>query len=253
MNKSDFKTLIIFLVVFGVIGLGAYIISLNLDDKEKNVNTYLVIDGDRFLEYGNDGWRDIGFFSDMVMKKFKVYEGNNYVGDYSISENNGRYYFFDSNYEDYDIEDSFIAVSYSDKIKPVNYIEDSFNDEDYRIVYNYLKREKIDYNGDYSTEKKYVVDLNSDDRDDCIYIVSNQLYSDDIFYVIFARVNNKYITINKQANVDDIKVYELAWILNTKNDKLSDIILKRFYTETYDYYLYSYFRKSGYQEILSGK
>ena len=77
------------------------------------------------------------------------------------------------------------------------------------------------------------------------------LYSDDVFYVVFANIDNDYITINKQVGVSEIKRYTLGWVLNITNDKLNDIILREEDREFYNYYLYRYFKGSNeYQRIL---
>ena len=239
------------LILFAIIALVVLLVS-SIQEKEKNdISAYLVIDGNRVLRYDGNNWEKVDSLENITMKEFKVYSNNDYKGDYFLTKTNNKYYFFDDKYNSYNIESPFLAVSVKSKLEPINYELVELNDSDYDIVDNYLKKIKINYSGDYSKQEKYVTDLNGDNKRDYIYVLSNQLYSDDVFYVVFAKCGSKYITINSQTSANDIKDYELAWILTSSKDKFNDIILKSDKNEVYNYYLYRYNQKNGYNIIIS--
>ncbi len=250
MNKTDFKTLIVILVVLLAFLLVVFVI-YNFTEKEKqDMSGNFIVDGNRFFEYNGTKWSDLGSIDSIIMNKFNIYSNNTYVGNYSVSENNGKYYFFDDEYESHDITSPFIAISEDSEVSVIDYKMADFSSSDYNKASEYLRSIDIDYNGEYNVSDKYIVDLNNDNKSDYIYVLSNQLYSDDVFYVVFANIGNDYITINKQINVNEIEKYTLGWVLNISNDKLNDIILRKEVMEFYDYYLYRYFKNQEYQRIL---
>lgn len=251
MNKTDFKTLVVILVVLLIFSI-IVLILYNVTEKEKvDMSGNFIVDGNRFFEYNGTKWSDLGSIDSIIMNKFKIYSNNTYVGSYSVSENNGKYYFFDDEYESHDVTSPFIAISEDSEVSVIDYKKADFNSSDYNKASEYLKSIDIDYDGEYNISDKYIVDLDNDNNSDYIYVLSNQLYSDDVFYVVFANIDNDYITINKQIGVSEIKRYTLGWVLNITNDKLNDIILREEDRDFYNYYLYRYFKGSNeYQRVL---
>ena len=250
MNKTDFKTLIVILVVLLAFLLVVFVIYNSTEKEKQDMSGNFIVDGNRFFEYNGTKWSDLGSIDSIIMNKFNIYSNNTYVGNYSVSENNGKYYFFDDEYESHDITSPFIAISEDSEVSVIDYKMADFSSSDYNKASEYLRSIDIDYNGEYNVSDKYIVDLNNDNKSDYIYVLSNQLYSDDVFYVVFANIDNDYITINKQIGVSEIKRYSLGWVLNISNDKLNDIILREEDREFYNYYLYRYFKKREYQRIL---
>lgn len=250
MNKTNLKVYVILLVIFGIMGFCAFLISDKLKNEVENLNAYLVIDCNRVFKYDNNNWTNVGSMKDIAMDKFKIYSNNNYIGDYYVSEGNDKYYFFDDDYNSKSVESPFIAISVNSTVSLIDYKIGEFDNDDYDNINSYFKKINISYDGDYSIMEKYIADLNNDSKDDYIYILSNQLYSDKLFYIIFAKVGNKYITIDNQLDSDDIVNYSLGWILNISENGLNDIILREFNNETYDYYLYRSVKKGEYTKIL---
>lgn len=250
MTKREIKMLLFAIIVFLVVFVLCYVIFTKEEENINSLNSNIIIDGNRFLGYKNLVWSDLKDFHNIEDEEFKVYSSNQYVGDYFVTVTNDKYYFFDSDYNSYDMDSSFLAVSKNSKLSVINYSGSIFNDEDSDIIKKYLKSIDINYNGDYSIKMKYVTNLNNDQVEDYVYILCNELYSDEIFYVVFARIGSKNITINKQISGNNLKRYELMWILNTTNNKYNDIILGESIFEAYNYYLYSYQGKKEYNEIL---
>lgn len=250
MTKSEIKTLVLFIITFLFVFVFCYIVFTKEEEHNNSLNANIIVDGSRFLEYKNLRWSDLKNLKSVETDQFKVYSDNNYFGDYFVTSANDMYYFFDSDYNSYEVDSKFLAISKNSSLSIIDYNKENFNEEDNRIINKYLGSIDIKYYGDYSIKEKYVTNLNNDEDRDYIYILCNDSYSDNVFYVIFAKVSNKLITINKQVNVDNLEKYELAWILNTTNDSYNDIILNINVFESFDYYLYSYNGDKEYNEIL---
>ena len=120
-------------------------------------------------------------------------------------------------------------------------MDNKIENKDLSTIKRYLRKVKIKYNGEYSIQKKYVTDLNNDNIEDYLYIVSNELYSDDnLFYVVFAKCNTRLITIDNQTNKDTFIHYDLAWLLNMEHNGFNNIILTEEREYDTKYYIYSY-------------
>ena len=250
LTKREIKILFIFVVVFLVMFSLCYIIVIREEQRKKSFNASVIVDGNRFFQYKDLVWSDLKRVENLKNDQFKVYSDNNYLGDYLVTFTNNKYYFFDLEYNSYDVDSKFLAINKDSNLSIVNYFDSSFDDVDNNVISKYLNSININYIGEYSVKNKYITDLDNDEKEDYIYILCNELYSDEIFYVIFAKVGNKIITINKQINVDDIVKYELMWIFNTSSNKYNDIILGKSVFEAYDYYLYSYDGDKEYDELL---
>lgn len=222
-----------------------FVYSFFVSDKSFDAN--IILDGNKFFKYKNNSYENLISMEAIGKSEFKIYSSNTYIDNYIVSESNKKFYFFDKDYNSYDIGSPFLAISVDSSLMPLEYSKIEFESEDMNIINDYLKSININYNGEYNTKDKYLVDLDNDgSNDDYIYILDNELYSNDIFYIIFARVGNKSITINKQIDVSNIEKYELGWIFNVGNDGFNDIILKKMYVESYEYFLYRYSEKNGY-------
>ena len=116
MNKKEIKILIIITVIFLIIISLSYVIFTNIEEKKNYMNANIIVDGDRFLAYISNNWEDLKTIDALNMKKFKVYSNNNYVNNYSISENNKKFYFFDDKYKSHKINSPFIAINIIENI-----------------------------------------------------------------------------------------------------------------------------------------
>ena len=238
MRKKDIRLFLIIVGPMFILGLIAYFISINSSSTH---NVSFIVNGMNFWKYDNNLWKSFIDIDDLDWKKYAVYSNNRFIDNYFVTITNDKTYFFDKNNDSYDVEFPYLAISVESDIKPVNYKSLDISDDDIKIINSYLKKNKINYNGDYSEEKKYVVDINGDNKDDYIYIISNELYSlDKVFYSVFAYCNNKYVTIDLQIDSDEIVHYDLSWVLNMKHNGYYNIILTepREYDEKY--YLYEY-------------
>ena len=232
MKKTNMK-IMIGLIVFSLILLIIILIFSKFETKDVG---YIVLDNSNIYEYKNHKFK-ISKDDDYIWKKYNIYSNYNYVNKYYISKNN-RTYFFNDNNESMSVESPFIAFGDKLNIKLIDYKEDNnISDSDKSNIIKYLKSKNINYDGEYSTLEKYIVDLDDNGKNDNIYVVSNQLYSDDVFYVIFADVGFKFIDISFQNN-NNIIYYDIKWILSTKEKMLYDIVLYRIKNENYDFYLY---------------
>lgn len=249
MKKKDLKILLSFIIIFLCIGITMYAVNLNKNNQKKKLDTSFIINGISYWQYIDKKWKNIYSIDDIDWDLFKVYSSNEYIDNYYITTNQTKLYFFDKKNNSHNVSRPFLAINKDSIIAPINYRGENLNNTDYNNISEYLQELKIKYNGEYSLAMKYTADINGDNNDEDIYIVSNELYSDQTFYLIFAKVENKYITINKQVNKDEITKYNISWIINIKNKNYYDIILSTMTKENNEYHLYEYDKNNNYKEI----
>lgn len=250
MSKKDLKTLISLIIIFVCMGILGYVISYNTRLSKKNLDSFIIVNGSNFWSYEDKKWNNLNDMDKFDWNKFKIYTNNNYINSYYITISNNKFYFFDSENESHHIEYPFLAINKDSVIQPIEYIEEKITTDDYNTIQEYLKNEKISYAGEYSKIIKYKTDINEDQKQDYIYIVSNELYStNNLFYAVFAKCNNKYITISIQKNKDILNKYEIGWILSLKSNNYYNIILKKYIGDNYTYYLYEYNKYNKYKNI----
>ena len=235
MNKSYIKIYVVLVIIFVLL----ISFSMTFLKEEKVKNGFIIAGEKQIFEYNNKTWQ-YSTQSKVEWKKFNVYSGLSYIGKYYLTNNNNKYYFFDDNNDSNDVQYPFIAISNGLNIELIDYFKEDIDNNDINIIFNYLKKKRINYDGDYSIKNKYVIDLNNDGKNDSIYFISNQLYSNDIFYVVFAKVGFKYIDISIERNNEIKDRYDLGWVISSKNKNYYDIILKGGNSEYPDYYLLSY-------------
>ena len=252
LTRSQFKFLLGFIIFFGVVGVFSYVGLSYFEKSKKSFDGFLLVDGSEYWQYSNDSWKETNNIEEIDWHKFHVFSQNVYINDYYLSFYNNKYYFFDVDKNSYKVERPFLASSVESNISVVNYIDSSVSDDDMNIIGTYLSTNNILYHGNYSVLKKYVVDLDGKSTDDYVYVISNQLYSDeDAFYIVFAYYDDKIVTIDKQTGGDSFYDYDLAWVINVKSNGIHDIILKKYYKDNYVYSLYQYSKKNGYIRLFS--
>lgn len=244
MNKKDLKTIIIISSVLIFISFISYLIFNGIENNKKAFNASIIVEGKEFWQYNKGNWQDLEKIDSIDWQEFKVYSENKYINNYFITTANNKTYFFDSNRESYKVTSPFLGISIESKTAPIDYTQSEFTEEDNKIINKYLNKNNINYNGEYSTKEKYSTVINT--KQSNIYIISNELYSDEVFYIIFMRYDNKNITIIKQDG--KIDKFQLAWILDININKMPTIILKKEYMEDYEYYLYTYDKNNEYKK-----
>lgn len=253
MQKKDIKTLIIIAGILVFISFISYIIFSAFNIKETSLNSSIIVDGNSYWQYQDKNWKDLPNMDSIDWKQYRVYTNNNYIDTYYVTLTNNKLYFFDKDNNSYHLDSPTLSISAKSNVSPIDYIEEDIDNDDQTIINSYLKSQKINYTGEYSIKEKYKTDLNNDQQADYIYLISNQLYSDNPFYIMFARHKNKNISIIKQIGEENIEQYKLAWILNITSDNLSNIILKKYYLDGYHYYLYKYDKKHEYEKLFNRK
>ncbi len=248
MRKKDIKTMLIVLLPMFIIGFLALFISFYSYNKK---NTSLIVNGANFWQFKNGKWYNYVTIGDLDWKKYNVYFENKYINNYYVTITNNKTYFFNDNDDSYDVDSPYIAIRGDNNVKPIIFKENDFISDDINIVNSYLKKIKINYNGDYSEQKKYVTDVNGDGKEDYVYVVSNELYNDsNLFYLVFAYCNGKFINIDIQQNSSSFIHYDLSWILNIRNNGYYSIVLSE--PKEYDekYYLYQYTTQSRQFDLI---
>ena len=239
------KIFLIVMIPLFAMGIIAYIISNN--SKKADAIT-IILNGVNFWKRDNNQWYKYDSINDedFDWKQYRVYFGNKYIDKYYVTINNLETYFFDKNNDSYDVEYPYIAIDSGLDYRPVSFRSDELYNDDIKIINSYFEENGINYEGDYNEKKKYIVDINGDNKEDYIYILSNELYTQkNAFYLVFAFSNNKFITIDNQINKESFTHYDLIWVLNMKSDGYYHVILNepRDYNEKY--FLCKYNKQAG--------
>ena len=248
MTKKELKTLSIVICLFAIITLVIYSISNYYETKNHFYDATIVVDGYAYWKYQNTAWKKIDNTKDYDWKNFNIYTNNTFINKYAFVNTNNKFYFFDSNRDSHNIESPFLAITEQSHLQPIAFAEGEFTDNDNNNIKDYLKSQKINYNGEYSLKKKYTAVFN--EKNLSIYLLSNQLYSNDEIYTVFINYNNKNIPVYKNIKNQEIERLDIGWILNTTVNEMPTLILKKEYMESYEYYLYDYNKKSGYSKKL---
>ena len=188
-------------------------------EKEPQV---VIINSNYFWKYELGKWNKISIGDESSLynwKKYDIYIENKYYNTYKYVFTNGKGYFFDENEESKYIPENNILINKNSFIKIIEHEEKSITDKDNKIIYNFTKKNNINYN-EITVKKKYIITENSS-----LYIISNHYEGIDyekIYYIAFYRKNNRNYIISKGEPQCDYSLYTVLDI----NKKFPNIILE---------------------------
>lgn len=239
-----FSLLIVYVVVMFILVGNGYL-------KNKKEQRYIIIDQFARWKKLNGKWEqfrltDTDYF---LWKQFDIYDGQEYLGNYSLQYNK-RWYVWDKNRNSIDYEEQVFAYRGNRDIKMRQFSSEELNDSDYVIVNNVLKDLKIEDYNELSTSKKYEYDIDSDMTNETFYEISNLNSLNEpnsYFSVLFMKKGNKTIIIeksigNKKSSLQ-LGENSLVYIINLDEEKSDSIITRIIYfskPEETTYKMYDY-------------
>lgn len=172
----------------------------------------VIIDGVNGVFTYNGKWKYNKKFEKYDSKKFNVYSGTEYLGDYKIKYGSGWVVYSSKEIIPYDYD---LVATNRDNIKVVTYTED---DDGYdSIVVQFLNSRNI-YSNNYHYSV-YSYDFDNDSLDEQIFLVSNfsmQSTEDKMYSFAFIYNDSKFYPIKQSITTDlsKIEIYSFSTILN---------------------------------------
>ena len=225
------KNLIIFIIILLIYGFIMFLIfhnrvNNNTSKESKiidNTTRYLVIDNVSNWSYINNSWKLVSTNAiDNSKQSYKVYQNNNYLGEYKLLYGN-RWNLFNDNNEYVDYNGNIFAYSSNFDIRLIRFKEKEITEEDKSSI---TKDYNIN-NYDYLMNNQIIsVDLDGNNELDQIIALSNigeDYYDSKNFYnLISVKLNNKIYKIidENKNNTDTLKIstYKINRIFNLNND-----------------------------------
>lgn len=229
MKERKLRYYVIFLLLFVYIVL-MFIFFLYPNFKDKHNNTSIIVNKDAKWYYKDGKWKDMTRTNQYNWKKFKIYQNNNYLGNYYLLYND-KWYIFDKdrNPIEQDGIDIF-AINTNQKYKYGDFDLEDVSATDEKYVRKVLEDNNI-IAMDFTTKNVVNFDLDSDGKKEKIFIVSNVFTSDSpkyIFNFVFVVKNSKITFIKKDINTYD-NMYNmcqayLAYMVDLTGDGIYEII-----------------------------
>lgn len=213
-----------------------------------NKQNYLVINNSAVFKYNKNKWDKVDNKDSITGNKYYTYVDNEYYGITRLQYYNDKTYVYNKNNKAVFYDEYFLAYSGKKKIIPVKYDTLSFDDNDYRILNNYLNELKISNYDDILYANKYQLDFDNDGIIETLYNVSNAFTDSipsEIFSLLFINDNGVSKAIHNfiyHDKISDVKNVILYSIIDIDSDGKYDIVTDEssFGSNNQCYNLYNY-------------
>lgn len=201
---SKFKYVILIVIVF-IIGIFIFL-------KRDRI---VIIDGVNGIFTYNGKWNYNNKFSKYDSKKYYIYSGNEYLGNYKMKYGSGWVVYNSDGIIPYDYD---LIATNSDKVKVVSYDEVEL---DYDSAVNQFLRSRNIYSNNYYYNI-YEYDIDGDSLSEQLVLVSNfsMQNTEDKFYSFVLFYNDeRFVPIKYSitSNISDIELYSLSSIFDNNN------------------------------------
>ena len=181
----------------------------NPDNKPKEKNQevfYMILSPHTFWQRTDNKWTNTSDISIYNKHQFKVYNNNQFVGDYYFSYNDKWYlYDQDNNFYNYDVDDKIIAFYGKGTYQVIDFTSAEISAADQQIIASYLAAKEITIALDNLLLQKYLINYASS-KISTIYVVSNAFITEgDTGGIRFG-----YIFGNDGNNNIDIYGYQIT-------------------------------------------
>ena len=236
MKKIRRKVIITVIIIIWLI-LTFFVYKLDNWNKIKNSPHFILLNQTYYWQYENSEWKKLkteNEFKKFLWKEFKVYNENNYLGNYSIGILSGKTYYYDKNNNNTSLENVNLAINNDTFLEKKDFDNVTLDEEDNNIISEFLNEKEIYGN---SNAEKYIID----EKNTIYKIIFNDGYS-----LLFIRSNNKNYLLDYNKYYD----YDLAYIIDIKEKKYN-IITKFNCDEDKCYNMWQYNKnKKKYKKIM---
>lgn len=220
-NKKIIIIAIILIIIYVIVYFFVFQDQKEVSEKEET-GLVIVLMPDKVIRNSNNTWYN-GTMKDLSTNKFKIYDNNEYKGEYYLTYNN-KWYFYDENRNFYDVSNDFIGIGGAlspDEIYSINEVD--ITNEDKQLIKEYLESRDIDVNIDTITLNKETVNISN--TTNTYYIVTNaflnEVDSNYAFSYILANDNNKIKLImemrESKDQINEICLPSIELALDFKN------------------------------------
>ncbi|MBQ7141314.1 MAG: hypothetical protein IJO32_07425 [Bacilli bacterium] len=227
-----------YIIIFGSLSIYILLVLILFGKNEKKIipEEYILIGNDIKLSTYDNKWDTIDneVFN---IKKFYVYDDNEYKGKFEVKYHNDRVYLFDEKRNSIKLNGNFTAVS-SKNIKIKEFKIDSITDINNSIIKK-IEEElkiKIDSLEQLSLNQKVVLDFDNDGENEELYLLSNMFNMNNGkikkgFSLVWYVNNNKIqklidLVINEKKRLDSYS-YSISGIIDYNNDKEYELIISK--------------------------
>ena len=229
MNNK--KTYIIFFIILSIY-LGIVLILYKTDMLSPKIS-YIVFSDGSVLTIEKNKYKIETENEDILKnKKFKVYDYNEYLGEYNVKFSENTYKVYDDKYNLIRFQNSFTATySKKDKIKMNTSKFEPLNENDQEILKKITSKENIQSYSYLPVSQKRRINL-EDGKQSYIYNISNQsiVNTDDKFFsLVFITTDDDYQIIKMDVvNKEDYNKLvssNIEALVDIDNDKIDEIII----------------------------
>lgn len=229
MNNK--KTYIIFLIILAIY-LGIVLI-LYKKDAFSPKTSHIVFNDGSVLTIEKDKYNIEKENQDILKsKKFKVYDYNEYLGEYNVKFSENTYKVYDDKYNLIRFQNSFIATySKKDTIKMNTSKFESLNANDLEMLKEIINKESIQTYSYLPIEQKRKINV-EDGKQSYIYNISNQsiVNNDNKFFsIVFIATDRDYqiikMDIVNKEDYNKLVSYNIEALIDVDNDNKDEIII----------------------------
>lgn len=224
--KNNKSYIIVFIILIVYLLSALLIFKLGLFNKNYS---YIVFSDKSALRIYKKNYKFVDVDSEILSnKKFKVYDYNEYLGEYNVSFDT-TYRVYDDQYNLIRFNNDFIGI-YSKKndiTLNTNYSE-ILNFDDLNLLQKILSENGIAYGGYLTTSIKKLININGYDN---VYLYNVSYddyldYSGDLFSVVYVCIDNDYIVVDLSFGIaEDLETKYISAIVDLDADGTDEIII----------------------------
>ena len=229
------KSYVILIVVLIIFALIMYLlVAKNNIKEEKKASTILV--GDTSIwNYSNKKWINVkkqSTIEELNWETFKVYEDNEYLGEYSVWYDTTKWYYFDKKNNSITPNGKVLAYSSNFDIKIDKYNEKQIEESDKKYINYVLEENELSTSSKFTSNYKVEIDYDSDGNIETFYVLTNtfstEFEPDKVFSLVFMVKDNKIYYLYK--DIDENRVNNgckpfFNYFFDLNNDNVDEVIL----------------------------
>lgn len=231
-SKKPYIVLLIILVIFATL-MYFFIGRKNL--KEEKILTTIIVGDTSIWNYQSKKWINVkrkSTIEKLNWNTFKVYENNEYLGEYAVWYDRDKWYYFDKKNDSINPSGKIFSYKSNFDIKVDNYQEKSIETSDKKYINYVLEENELSTSAKLTSNYKVEIDYDSDGKIETFYVLTNtfptEFEPDQIFSLVFMVKDNKIYYLYK--DIDDNKVNNgckpyFNYFVDINTDGVDEIIL----------------------------
>lgn len=228
--KENVKKYIIYVIVALILVVIYFLVSIAAENKRENKSTsdkYLIIGESLIYQKNGNDWIQLkGFDEKISEKQFTVYDGNKKIENVILQYTSDKWYFFDEDYNDLNIDDFKLAFNTKDDITFGEFSSNFGSKSD--LFASFLKDNGIADKEKNKLFGSYIdFDFNKDGNKERIYTASNVSLSsipDKNISVLFMANENKISQMISEGGEDPFHIYS---IVDIEGDGIYELIVTK--------------------------